>query len=669
MKIPIKILIIILLWNTLSSPIYADNDKRALIIAIGKYQEGNGWHNLSSQTDLAMMRETLLKQGFPIKNILTIKDAEATKAGIQRKIETLIEVSKLGDKIVIHFSGHGQQVTDLNGDEADGKDEALVPFDAPSDWENRNYRYEKHIIDDEINQWIKQLRAKIGTEGHLLLILDSCHSGTASRGRAVARGDKPALVLKNYERSTENPQKQYSDYYEVPKTQHKALGFGKFIMFTAAEAQQVNFQTTMDGKEIGSLTYAVVKSFQKIAKGASYENLFANIGDVMQEKKLNQTPTIEGDRNFEIFDGKIVPREDFFTLKKVVEYGKNIVKVMGGQLRDIQKGAKFDILPIGSQNSKSNKPIARGRIVEANAFESIMEIEEGILPERDTEVCGFQTEQSFGDYKVGIKFGIFQNEQIRQGLEDTLKTKKLVYFSEKEADLEISEVDNTLIITLIATANIYAEIPINRAFKTKIINKILDFTRAKIISSLEINNPNFKAEIKLKHARLNNQTAPIISEDSLESYPTFTTSQSGWFIIKNTGKSAFYFTLLDIQPDGQLNVILPDENKGYGFEEVRLEPGQQKGFPIDGFSPPLGIEKFKVIMSAKQENFSFLNSTNRDFTSRSSTIKDESPLESLFKDLTDGTMTRTTSRGVSVAGIPAKGGTCSFTFKIVDSQK
>ena len=662
-----KTLIIIALWFIIPLSIFADKDKRALIIAIGKYENGNGWHDLSSQNDLLIMRETLLKQGFPNANILTITDAEATKVGIERKMEELIKLSKSGDKIVIHFSGHGQQVSDLNGDEADGKDEALVPFDAPSDWKNTNYRYEKHIIDDEINNWINQLRAKIGTEGHILLILDSCHSGTASRGRAVARGDKPPLLLRDLEKNIENHTTKSSDFYELPKKQNNALG--KFVMFTAAEAGQVNFQTTLDGKPIGSLTYAVVKSLQKINKGASYESLFANVRDVMQEKKLNQTPTVEGDKNYQVFDGKIVAQEDYFTLKRVIENGKSAVKILSGYLANVHVGARFDFLPIGSQNSKSSKPIARGRIIEANAFESVVQIEEGTLPERDTEVWGFQTEQSLGDYQVGVRFGSFQNNQLRKNLEDTLKTRKSISFTAKEADLEISEEHNFIKVTMISTANIYAELEIDKNIKTNLTHKILDFARSKIISSLAINNPNFKADISLKHAQLNNQTSPIITEDSLETYPTFSTSQSGWVIIKNTGKSAFYFTLLDIQPDGQIGIILPDESKGYGFEEVKLEVGQQKGFPINGFSPPLGIEKFKVIMSVKPENFSFLGSLTRDFTARSNAKDDESPLESLFKDLTDGSMSRTTSRGVIMAGVPTMGGTSSFTFKIVEAQK
>jgi Fe-S cluster assembly iron-binding protein IscA len=270
--------------------------------------------------------------------------------------------------------------------------------------------------------------------------------------------------------------------------------------------------------------------------------------------------------------------------------------------------------------------------------------------------------------QIGVKLGIFQDYQIKQGIEDTLKTKKLIYFADQEADLEISETNNIIDVTIPATANVYAQFRKSKSLKAQITETIIDFARAKIISSLEINNPNFKANINLKHANLNNSSSPVIFEDSVESYPTFTTAESGWVIIKNTGDSAFYFTLLDIQPDGQISVILPDENKGYGYEQVRLMPGQQRGFPVDEFSPPLGIEKFKVIMSPKPQNFSFLNSSNRDYTSRTSTKNNESFLEDLFRDLANG-ITQATSRNVSVVGIPAIGGTCSFTFKIVDAKK
>ena len=37
---------------------------------------------------------------------------------------------KSGDIVYLHFSCHGQPVEDLDGDEKDGWDESIVPYDA-----------------------------------------------------------------------------------------------------------------------------------------------------------------------------------------------------------------------------------------------------------------------------------------------------------------------------------------------------------------------------------------------------------------------------------------------------------------------------------------------------------------------------------------------------------
>src|SRR5262249_59022134 len=65
--------------------------------------------------------------------------------------------------------GHGSQVQDLNGDEEDGLDETIVPQDGRSG-------DVPDIVDDELDVIFAKLRAKSA-----VIVLDSCHSGTATR--------------------------------------------------------------------------------------------------------------------------------------------------------------------------------------------------------------------------------------------------------------------------------------------------------------------------------------------------------------------------------------------------------------------------------------------------------------------------------------------------------
>ena len=95
--------------------------KRALVIGIGTYPAESGWRQINGDKDIPVVEDMLLSNGFQKVNIVELKNEQATAAAIRREMNTLISKAKEGDIIYIHFSGHGQQVTDIHGDEEDGQ--------------------------------------------------------------------------------------------------------------------------------------------------------------------------------------------------------------------------------------------------------------------------------------------------------------------------------------------------------------------------------------------------------------------------------------------------------------------------------------------------------------------------------------------------------------------
>ena len=92
-----------------------------------------------------------------------------TKAAIVKELKALANRCKAGDKVYFHFSGHGQPVTDINGDEGSkGYDEAIVPYDACKTKTSRVkcqwYNGENHLIDDELNPLFAKIKGKLGGE-------------------------------------------------------------------------------------------------------------------------------------------------------------------------------------------------------------------------------------------------------------------------------------------------------------------------------------------------------------------------------------------------------------------------------------------------------------------------------------------------------------------------
>jgi hypothetical protein len=164
-----------------------------MLVGVSNYPAGSGWKKTNAQNDLFVISETLKKQGFAAENILTLKDSAATQKGIlDLWQDQFLPRIKKGDMVYFQFSGHGQQVADNNDDELDGYDESIVPYDSPKSYKAGVYQGENLIRDDDLNRLFTDLRKKIGPTGHLMVVLDACHSGTGTRDVSPSRGtDQP----------------------------------------------------------------------------------------------------------------------------------------------------------------------------------------------------------------------------------------------------------------------------------------------------------------------------------------------------------------------------------------------------------------------------------------------------------------------------------------------
>jgi hypothetical protein len=108
---------------------------------------------------------TLAGLGF---EATTLTNHRATRAAILEGLAGLVDRAGPGDSVVFQFAGHGTQVDDLDGDERDGKDEALCPFD----WGTGAL-----IIDDDL----RAVLGRLPRGASCTCFMDCCHSGTITR--------------------------------------------------------------------------------------------------------------------------------------------------------------------------------------------------------------------------------------------------------------------------------------------------------------------------------------------------------------------------------------------------------------------------------------------------------------------------------------------------------
>ena len=236
--------------------------KRALLIGINNYKAVP--HLMGSLNDVAAMRQILITRwGFPQENIRTLTDQQATRAAILAAMRDIVRESGPGDTVLVHYSGHGSQVQDLNGDEEDGLDETLVP------WDGRTPGV-PDIVDDELDTIFARMRAR-----SVLIVLDSCHSGTATRGVDF--------------RTRGIPQDTRIDLYKEEATSTRAIVprvQAHFLVMSAVAADQEALDGPIDSEYHGIFTYALSRSLSTSPPGASPREVFDRVG---QEMKRLQT--------------------------------------------------------------------------------------------------------------------------------------------------------------------------------------------------------------------------------------------------------------------------------------------------------------------------------------------------------------------------------------------
>ena len=230
--------------------------KRAFMVGISHYDTaltGYQWNNINGVEDIKLLSPILKKQGFYLTTLL---DEQATYQNITNQLSTFTNQTKKGDIVYLHFSAHGQPVEDLNGDEEDGWDEAIIPIDAYKNYKKGVYEGKKHLLDDQLNTYIKKLRTKIGTTGFLYVVIDACHAGTSSRANdETIRGTKVGFTYNN---KVFKPSTQKKSHYKVeatPKMSH-------VMYLEACRPEQVNMEIKVKDKRYGPLSYNIAQALQ-----------------------------------------------------------------------------------------------------------------------------------------------------------------------------------------------------------------------------------------------------------------------------------------------------------------------------------------------------------------------------------------------------------------------
>jgi hypothetical protein len=156
----------------------------AVICGVAKYETIN---NLTYTVDDANDLAAALKQ-YPEwqdpdpDQIQVLTDSAASKNGIHAAIQQMGAKAGPGDVCLFFFSGHGTQVADASGEEADRKDEAICPWDTTGSLGNV-------ITDDELASWLVACLP----DADVVAVFDTCFAGGMAKGLTVKSVRNPNL--------------------------------------------------------------------------------------------------------------------------------------------------------------------------------------------------------------------------------------------------------------------------------------------------------------------------------------------------------------------------------------------------------------------------------------------------------------------------------------------
>ncbi|KAK5166993.1 uncharacterized protein LTR77_007722 [Saxophila tyrrhenica] len=312
--------------------------KKSLLIGINYV--GSKHALAGCQQDVENIHEFLTSQGYPTdqKSQVIMRDDEHTDrngrfwptgANILAAMQWL--VSEPGTCNFLHYSGHGGQIADTDGNRVSGFDSTIVPYDYES----------KGQIPSGILH--KTLVSHLPPKSTLFMIFDCCHSGSAAELPYIYRADEDGNIsmmdnLKAGMRlvgAANNLIQGGFSAAAVPEARNLLAGAQSFFkgmshqggededglaaqdfaeqyehekkknvwMYSGCEDDQTSADATIKGSHVGAMSYAFLETMKKHGPKQSYIDVLANTRAVLQGK-YTQVPQLsvgyEQDLNYEI---------------------------------------------------------------------------------------------------------------------------------------------------------------------------------------------------------------------------------------------------------------------------------------------------------------------------------------------------------------------------------
>lgn len=210
----------------------------------------NGWDGrlqacVQDAHDMKALADSL---GYTSSQLL---DKDATVRKVTKAITTAAEQLVAGDTFFLTYSGHGGQVPDQNGDEAQKDSDELGEF--PDRYDETWVLFDRQLVDDELFYLWSLFAPKVG----IVMLSDSCHSGTVAKPMPWdVPVDAPAsrrMPLNVEEQTYAAHKRQYDTIQKKVPTRSASSIQASVVLISGCQDNQTSADGRVNGRFTGRL--------------------------------------------------------------------------------------------------------------------------------------------------------------------------------------------------------------------------------------------------------------------------------------------------------------------------------------------------------------------------------------------------------------------------------
>lgn len=611
----------------------------ALLVGIGNYPQ-NGkrpWPRLYTHKEITDLATLLVRHyQFKSEDIQILEDERATAAAIRTAFHShLIGRARPGAIVFFHFSGHGQQIADQEGelgDEQDGLDESLVPYDARE--QDATSGAVSNLRDDELAQWIdaldRRLRSHGGRQGDIVVSLDACFAGGSTRGGLVGRGRGWDLTL---------------DGPQPPRRQLQRGGIQAGARGLDHSGDYHLLAASMEGErarergEMGLFSAALLQALKHADGATNYYELMDEISTrLAQWTHGAQTPILYGSGRDPVLSGSGPGRAAYIP---VFADGAGVVRLAAGRLQLLELGTLVEIHRRGSEPMSPATLLDRAEVFEITSASSQARLHHGALtapaPLQGARARLLRPSRIQPPLRIAISETV-QGAALRAALASS-EFAQQVPGADPDFHLRIDAQDDAWQLRRANQLEPLLRVTPDRIGLLRIQTALAAQWRFQQLLSLQHSDPFIPVSLRLVPVSVQvepdglvHQTPQPCAGREASQYLHLYENDFYVFELRNESFNPYHVHILELTPDGQTLHHYPrsdDPTRGFipaGFRRTLPLPHVYRA------GPPLGRSVFKVIATSQYVDLSALASDGiRGPAQRLGSIVGRHALQSLLR--------------------------------------